>query len=194
MAKMKILILTNFLISSTLTSFAQYDSIIHRKNFICYKPTKSGYFDTLNRTDENGLRQGKWIEYDSTQTRHCKVILHGDDKTRSDSTVKRKDPCGPFFWTYKIRWTGNYIDNRKVGIWKNTYKTELNRIELNYINGILEMPILIYTSGRIGSKLTYDSIRNEYRQTGYDQLGNETNVFYFKTLELFSSMTGIEFR
>ncbi|MFH1319063.1 MAG: toxin-antitoxin system YwqK family antitoxin [Bacteroidota bacterium] len=86
-------------------------------SIISYSPVKAGIAqqfelynnDTINRIDVNNLKQGYWICF-------------GKDNELSGYTADQKIE------------EGNYVDNRKTGIWKKYYSNNNLQNEITYIN------------------------------------------------------------
>jgi hypothetical protein len=75
--------------------------------------------DTINKIDSRNQKQGKWL-------------LRGKHK-----------PGSVFGPEQKIE-TGNYLNNRKEGVWIEFYPNGKMRNKLTYVNGTLEGPAVFY--------------------------------------------------
>ena len=70
-------------------------------------------YDTLNFTDADGLKQGKWIEVKN-----------------AGNSIKIRE--------------GEYIDNKKSGLWTEYNETGSRRYGITYINGIPNGYLVVY--------------------------------------------------
>jgi antitoxin component YwqK of YwqJK toxin-antitoxin module len=75
--------------------------------------------DTINKTDINNYKVGKWV-------------LKGMHKTGSGYSPQQ------------IIETGNYVNNRKDGVWIEYYKNGKMRNKLTYVNGTLNGRAVFY--------------------------------------------------
>ncbi len=84
--------------------------------------------DTINYINYKGYKVGKWV-------------LRGKHKPTSGFPLDQKIEMG------------NYVNNRKDGIWIEYYKNGKERSKLTYVNGVLEGDAIFYSSdGKISSQ------------------------------------------
>lgn len=171
-------ILLLLLITTTLSSFGQYDKIIYKKTYLILFSEKYKTIDSLNYTDKEGLKQGKWIEYDSTLVKSMSMSsykLYGQDSSVSHGyhhTVLDS------FFTYNVKLCGNYFNNKKEGLWTNTLrKTEVTK-ELFYSKGKLLSPVLFFRGMKPHSIASYDTKKEKWL-IEFFQPDLKTNASYY---------------
>jgi len=167
--------------------FSQNDLIIEQKDCIIFQN------DTLNKTDSNGLKQGKWIEYVvysiTTNTVNC---YWASDKKHVRCNHGSKDKNVSIL--YNIVGLGLYKDNMKEGVWRAYYtesslQKEINSIwrkavdsvfsyegtlkkEINYVKGKPVGRVFVYwESGRIKYQGIIKEGEDEFKLTLYSEDG-----------------------
>lgn len=83
--------------------------------------------DTINKVDIKGYKVGKWV-------------IRGKHKLKPEHLT---------FPMEQIVETGNYLNNRKDGVWIEYYKNGKMRNKLTYVNGILNGPAAFYNEKEV---------------------------------------------
>lgn len=94
---------------SLLASYAQSDTLKQFENFVVYKG------DTFNLKDKNGLLQGKGLEFKLDSV----YVKNGG----AESSIPKKK------YTYKVVGVGQYINNKKEGIWYYSSSANISHID-----------------------------------------------------------------
>ena len=146
----------------------QIDSIIKRDNYIILI---SGYnLDTINRVDNQGKKQGKWIEYiEATFQTHDTSPTGKDGQKRVE---------------YIVNYSGNYLNNKREGLWIN-FDGRV-RQEFFYSADSLQTPIIIFVNGRLNSKITFDYKLKRYREINFDHNFRVINSFTSNSYLMFT--------
>ncbi|MGZ3932698.1 MAG: toxin-antitoxin system YwqK family antitoxin, partial [Bacteroidia bacterium] len=127
-------------------------SLIQAQSFSVYKD------DTINRTDTDGKKQGKWLIYGGTKQASC----------YRDSQVVE---------------SGTYLNNRKTGIWYQYYCNGFMKNMLTFKNGRPEGECcMFYSNGALHEDGNWWNARWIGRYTEYDSLGNKIKELQFDTL------------
>lgn len=109
----------------------------------------------INQVDENGLRQGYWI---------IKGYMVNDDAFGPNATVEE----------------GNYVNNRKEGLWKKYYPTGILRSEITYKNNRPSGAYAIYYSnGQIEEKSNWVRNKNIGEFKRFYPNGEPQQEFFF---------------
>jgi antitoxin component YwqK of YwqJK toxin-antitoxin module len=110
--------------------------------------------DTINMTDANGKKQGKWV-------------ISGSNK-----------PTKGYKPGQKIE-EGIYLDNKRIGIWKQYYNNGNLKSSITYLNGHPEGPTTMYhDNGTIKEEGTWKQNRwvGDYRSV--DESGTTTEIVF----------------
>lgn len=152
--------------------------------------------ETINQTDQNGLKQGKWIKY------------HTNGKIKYEGTFKDNKPIGQmkryyysgvlqadmyfyedgkstvtlFYENNNIAAKGNYIHSKKDSVWHfYSYDTENLLVgKETYFNNIKNgKSISFYTNGNMSQSVTWkNDIKDGPWQTFYENGNVKTEVMY----------------
>lgn len=109
----------------------------------------------LNQVDENGMRQGYWI---------IKGYMINDDAFGPNATVEE----------------GNYVNNRKEGLWKRFYASGILRSEITYKNNRPYGAYTIYyPNGQVEERSTWHHNKNVGDFVRYYANGELQQEFFF---------------
>jgi antitoxin component YwqK of YwqJK toxin-antitoxin module len=151
---MKRVILTSFLLASFLFSNAQSFEL------------HSSLTDTINMTDANGKKKGKWV------------------------IMGRHKPGSGYHEMQKIE-EGMYKDNKRVGVWKEYYSNSNLKSTITYIDGKPHgSTTLFYENGNLKEEGTWINNRWIGNYKLIDENGTVTEkVFDDKGKEISSKIT-----
>jgi hypothetical protein len=171
-------------ITNASNSFCEeYAYITSYDNYITYRTLSSSIFDTLNRIDENGLKQGKWIEYDSTMIQNCNLQINCHREIDTSYSHTFKEICTDWFRVYIVKWSGLYINNKKQGIWINSYLNHNSNLYVFYLNGIIQSPIHEYLRGFLYRCYIFDKKRKRIKCKLFDEHGRVYYEFFVAHLD-----------
>lgn len=109
----------------------------------------------LNRTDEAGKRQGYW---------KITGALSSESGFRDDQVVEE----------------GEYVDNKREGLWLKFYPTGTIRSEITYVNDFPRGPYRIhYPSGKVEEEGNWQGMRNVGEFKRYHENGRIAQDFQF---------------
>jgi antitoxin component YwqK of YwqJK toxin-antitoxin module len=111
--------------------------------------------DTINKVDENNLKQGKWIYFGN---------MKNDPAYKAEQKVEE----------------GQYADSRKQGMWKKYFPNEKTESEINYENNRPSGEYKIYfENGQLQEHGFWKNNRNIGNFTRYYENGNVSQKFEF---------------
>lgn len=182
MAKNIILSIVVWVSIVPLNLYGQRDTLVHKDKYVIYITDTLRSLDTLNRVDKMGFKQGLWIEYDSSQYYSCLTRMDCVYKNGKYDHVCTTQKSGPFLF-YDIKWKGYYIDNKKQGLWVDSYTHQDSRKELFYKDGMLQSPVLYYLRGHLDAYAEYNDLQKHWRIIRYDEFGNIAIEFTHENIQ-----------
>lgn len=116
-----------------------------------------GEAQTLNETDENGLRQGYW---------KITGAISQEDGYRNDRVVEE----------------GKYEDGRRTDLWRKFYPTGTVRSEITYVNDFPRgLYRVYYPSGKVEEEGEWQGMKNVNAFRRYHENGRIAQDFHFNS-------------
>lgn len=110
--------------------------------------------DTINFTDANGKKQGKWILFGHNKPGKC----HQPNQKIEE---------------------GRYKDNKRVGVWKEYHCNNNLKSSITYVNGHPEGPTaMYYDNGTVKEEGTWKQNRWVGAYKAIDESGNITDIVF----------------
>ncbi len=161
-------------------SFGQDNTIIISDNVIIFQG------DTFyNSLDNNGLRKGKWLEFNAVGTvikrLYSGVGEDGKDTSWSE-TVKAKDSIINNYFDVTF---GQYQLGKKNGKWVSQYGNGNTKEIIFYDNGeVITDFVFYYETGKIKLTAIFNKIKSSYNITHYSREGIiiKTNKYSIKDI------------